>query len=698
MLAQVDNKSKPIVLLYPPPSDPTQPYSSLPALTAFLRHKQFKVIQRDLAVELLNQLLSPQMLEKARQAAIRRLKRQANTVKNGYLESFYEISDFSDYIIANINSAKDIMRDKNQFYNLVKYEWATRLINLSCRLASLPYYPTLLLPAQYRSPYKLTLKGLTKATSKRRDNLFYKIFDQEIVPQVIALQPLLIGISVTYYDQIIPAFTLARLIKMHNPKLHICIGGAIIQHLTNAFFDDPTCFQFADSFCVGEGETTLYNLAQSLLSDTSKEPISNLVTKKQSDLKEAKSNYNEDINVLPCPDFDGLDLNAYLSPEPVFLLATTRGCYFGKCAFCNVSAHKKKTFRGRNSKKLIQDIRKLHEKYSVKHFIFCDDAMPPPIMLEVAKLVKNNLTDITWSAEARFEKAFTPEFLVYIKQGGCRNLIFGLESANQRVLDLMNKGNSAYNDLEIIKNCGRVGIYLNLQCFIGFPTETKEEAWQTANLLVDNQRFVSSYGFGYFSLEDGTPIFLNPKAYGIKRIYRQKNSILETDLKYDISKGMTKEEVLHEYDLCNEKLASTFNNRIAFLGGGSGTHALLQMSHFDHEKLYKLWEDRKNSFNIDNLKLENLTLDKSLLILSVPSNLGSYYQTALCCKTGRQFYFSKFESKLLNYFNGKLTVTEILSLITKNDSFENELKATNIANAVVTILGFIKHGIVQKRP
>ena len=39
---------------------------------------------------------------------------------------------------------------------------------------------------------------------------------------------------------------------------------------------------------------------------------------------------------MKSPDFDGLPLERYLAPELVLPLATSHGCYHGKCAFCNV--------------------------------------------------------------------------------------------------------------------------------------------------------------------------------------------------------------------------------------------------------------------------------------------------------------------------------------------------------------------------
>ena len=62
-------------------------------------------------------------------------------------------------------------------------------------------------------------------------------------------------------------------------------------------------------------------------------------------------------------------------------------------------------------------------------------------------------------------------------------MLFGVESANQRMLDLMNKGNTPENMLDILKNMKHAGINSILSCLIGFPTETREEAWDSIEFL-----------------------------------------------------------------------------------------------------------------------------------------------------------------------------------------------------------------------
>ncbi len=696
------NQNQPILLLYPPPSDPTQPYSSLPALTGYLRNQGFKVIQRDIGIELLDEFLTPSMLIKARSSAIFRAKDANESFDEKYLERFYGLIGLSDYIIKHITEAKRLMQDKELFYDLKRYRWAVSILNLACDLVSLPYHPTFLKPSDYESFNDLTLQGLLEATSSREDNLFFEIFKKKIVPQILEVNPLLVGISTTYHFQIIPAFTLSRLIKLAAPDIHVNIGGAIIPLMESHLLNDPTCFQFADSFVVGEGETALLTLAKNLLTGEEPKSVPNLISKVKGQPYAFNLHWCEDIDSLPCPDFDGLNLDQYLSPEPILLVSSTRGCYYGKCAFCNVSMNTRKVYRQVQSQQLVANVTELYHKYGAKRFFFCDDAMPPVNMMGISRLAIDQFHDITWQAEARFEKIMTPEFISILKRGGCRQLIFGFESASQRVLDAMNKNNSVEKDREILESCSLNGIAVNLQTFIGFPTETREEAWETVDFLANNERNIASIGFAIFSLYKDTAVYKEPQLYNVSNISLSTNQILSTSCDYVPLSGMTLVDVKKEHKLANEKLNSAYATRHDYLSKAVGAHSLLHFSHYEHKEMYQIWEEmdaRKSTLNcLDTLDIDSLVLSVSPdLIFSYSSDqIHGFNHRVICTLTGEQFHLSPQEQKLLELCDGKRTVKEITSLWVGEQSQNLDENVLLLVHAFALIKEFFSNGLVLK--
>jgi radical SAM superfamily enzyme YgiQ (UPF0313 family) len=585
---QVLNEDNPVILLYPPQADPTAPYSSLPALTGFLRSRGLKVIQRDLNIELLDQLLTPQLLNEARLAAVSRADNPDLPMREEYLERFYKKTESFPYVIDHVNEAKQVMREGKLFYDFSRYRWALSLLRLACELISLPHHPTVLKLSSYERELYRTFQELKEATSRRTDNVFFDLFKRKVVPDILSMNPLLVGISTTFHFQIVPGFTLSRLIKAAAPDVHVNIGGATVHSIEDRLLSDPGCFEFADSFVVGEGETALELLAKNLLTGKDLMSIPNLVSNAHGRPHSCDLCWHEDVNSLPCPDFDGLELDRYLAPEPVFLISSSRGCYYGKCAFCDVSMNTRQVHRSIETMKLAANIMTLHHKYGAKRFIFCDDAMPPKKMLEVAKLVTASLPGATWGAEARFESALTAEFLSTLKRGGCRWLLFGLESASQRVLNAMHKGTSIERSIYILDACAANGIAVNLQFFLGFPSETKEEAHQTIDFLVQNESKYAEFGSNIFVLDKDTPVFADPRRYGLTRVFAKNEGSLFPQYHYITSHGMSAEETQREYDLAWNKLSPIHRKKHKL---NPDCHRFLYFSHYDYAKMSDLLKE-----------------------------------------------------------------------------------------------------------
>ena len=107
---------------------------------------------------------------------------------------------------------------------------------------------------------------------------------------------------------------------------------------------DPRSFEFVDSYIFGEGEHALGTLLEIVGSGgNTPNTLHKLYLKgdvdrnRQTRLTINNAVERERFDDLPCPDYDGLNLNDYFSPETVFLLSNARGCYYRKCNFCNVS-------------------------------------------------------------------------------------------------------------------------------------------------------------------------------------------------------------------------------------------------------------------------------------------------------------------------------------------------------------------------
>jgi len=173
------------------------------------------------------------------------------------------------------------------------------------------------------------------------------------------------------------------------------------------------------------------------------------------------------------------------------------------------------------------------------------------------------------------EKAFKQQaFCDLIYKAGCRTLMLGLESAVQRILDLMHKGTHASDFSEILSSCKKANISVRLDTMVGFPTETKEESDFTLDFLVKNKRLIdtpfSITPLSLFELQDNSPIMHYPSKYDISP-QKSKRGDLDYQLDYKIEQGMdhaTRNEIYKKYiqvlslfdfaDICPENKVHAF--------------------------------------------------------------------------------------------------------------------------------------------
>lgn len=106
---------------------------------------------------------------------------------------------------------------------------------------------------------------------------------------------------------------------------------------------------------------------------------------------------------------------------------------------------------------------------------------------------------------------------------GCRRLDIGLESYNQRVLDLMQKGTTVDSMSENIDQLLRAGVPVHLFAISGFPGEVQEEVDRTiafAREVMSRSKVgfanpYSTWAMSPFILDLHSPVAQNPDAFGI---------------------------------------------------------------------------------------------------------------------------------------------------------------------------------------
>lgn len=556
-----------ISLLFPPTWHPSQPYLSLPSLTGFLRTNGVaNVAQRDIGIELLDGLLTQDYghrVYRQLQDKVHELERQRQGETGPGSDEHYarvvESLERFPYMVDKVELAKDLLRSED-FYDLEQYRDSLFLIDKWLELISSLYFPTRLsvVDNQFNTASIYNSKDLMRLIRDESQNPYIDLFRERFLSSIVNESPDLIGVSITATSQVVPGLTLCRLIKEARPDIHLTIGGSIFTRLVDNLRRCQSLFEITDDFIVFEGETALMELVNQLSGKRDFSKVPNLIYRQNGKIIVNQPFYSENIAQLPAPDYDGFPLDRYLSPKPVLPVQFSRGCYYKDCAFCALTLDHQ-NFRQKDPGKTLDELEQLRDRYQTPFFFFTDECLAlSPTKRLCQGMIDRNL-NVQWTAEMRFEKNLGRDLLELMRDAGCRKIVFGLETFNQRMMDFMKKGIKQESVRRISNDCVDLGIAVHCYVIVGFPTETEAEALETMHFIVDNEKLHRSPGFScqpcLFDLEKEAPIMSDPGGYGIRRIMRPSSEDLSLGFFYEVQEGMTPEQAEQLYQQVYGKIS-----------------------------------------------------------------------------------------------------------------------------------------------
>jgi len=541
-----------VLLIFPPDWFPSEPYLSLPSLTAVLRQAGHTVIQKDINLEMWDWYFSEDFLKKVLRRVpcqldrLRKLstKRELTEAERDLQLALCDITHRKiEELIEKSEQAKAIIRGK-LFYDINQLELALQVLQEVTMVISMAYAPARICmpPAETNLSYKVFVSSdIIDAVNDVQVNIYRDVFDQLVKPVIEAEQPDVIGISIVLQQQMFATMTFCALIKQHFPQIHVTIGGNTVTRLRDMLPQSPL-FQYFDSAVVYEGETAFVQLVSAVGAKRSLADVPNTIYKDATGIHDSTTSYAEDLHRLPPPDFDGLPLDKYFVPTKILPYLATRGCYWGRCEFCDHGEGYTAGYRSKKIQDILSEIVYLRDKYGVTHFHFTDESYPPALFRKLAKgLVESNM-GIFWTTHMRFEKSLLEDTVWQdAKASGCRYLHFGYESGVERVLQLMDKATTTEVMTKHLKLTAEAGIWNHCMGFFGFPGETKEEAWQSVQFLEQNKEHVHSLGFGTFDLGRHNPVAKHPDKWGVTA-YKNPEWDLALDYYYTVKNGMSIEE------------------------------------------------------------------------------------------------------------------------------------------------------------
>jgi anaerobic magnesium-protoporphyrin IX monomethyl ester cyclase len=587
-------------LLFPPQWYPSQPYLALPTLKAHLEAKGHEVDQFDLNIESYEVFLSRDYLTTCVELVRQRMSSPAYTADEQEVKTVYRdiLADtgFLSSVLNEVEDAKNVLRDEERFFQFETYKKAYTTLKIAMKLISYAHYPSRLdLDSFFMmgNPEE-NLSGILSATADTIRNPFIRIYEDYLLSKVSWNDYGLVGLSIIHIGQVIPGLTMARILRKRFEHMHIVIGGSVFNRHADLLDNKQALFEkFFHSAIVSEGEKPLEELVGHLKAGKSLKTVPNLIY-----MEKQKVIHNPKAEALPyehlvCPTFDQLPLDKYLMPYPVLPYMSSRGCYWGKCTFCTHSFIYDSYYRKENETRVAEELDQLGKKYNTKYFTFSDEAISPNAFNRMSKAILKQGVEMRSLGMLKFESGDkeTPELFEDIYKAGFLMLFFGLESANDRILKIIDKGCDQDTERSVLRNSSNAGIWNHLYLFFGFPTEEREEAEDTIQFTVENSEVgtgtIHSVGQSIFALEKDSAIYHNPGKFKIDRIIHNPDRDMAIVFDFDIEAGMPRDEVMEVYEHFNSVIEDTFPSRNIW-NYLSREHFLLYLDRFGKEEILNM--------------------------------------------------------------------------------------------------------------
>ncbi len=327
------------------------------------------------------------------------------------------------------------------------------------------------------SSHEVRILDLYASPMKMRAFLKYV---EDYVPQVI-------GFS-TYTAGLVQVYSFSESIKKHLPSVKIVLGGIHASYLTGVCLSHPA----VDFVVRGEGEETFLDLVNAL-PHGGVQAIPGIAFRSGDKVMSTPDRrLIEDLDGLPWPAHHLIDPKKYhlsitraVTGARAASLLTSRGC-LNRCSFCSKHFHYFKRVRKRSAQNVLEELKYLYDVYGAREFQFedCTFTFDQDHVLEICSLIRRSKLKIFWNCNIRAnmdaEKLFPA-----MKEAGCENVLLGVESGSQKILDLMKKDITLDQVRRTVALSKKYGIRLNATFLIGIPGETLETARETGRFVIE---------------------------------------------------------------------------------------------------------------------------------------------------------------------------------------------------------------------
>ncbi len=280
------------------------------------------------------------------------------------------------------------------------------------------------------------------------------------------------------------ALLAAKEIKRRNKKITILLGGP---HATAVAKSTLKKFWYIDAIGLGEGEKTILSIIDGCMQNNFHNSRGIAYRNENTIIVKEEIELLENLDEIPMLDFS-------LYPHQVkgnLNIDIGRGCPFS-CTFCSTKTFWKRRFRMKSSQRILKEVLHAKNQFGIKSFGFEHDLFMTNHQLVndiCDNIIQQNL-DIKWGCSSRLD-TINEKLLEKMKEAGCRELYFGVESGSENLQKLINKNLKLSQLTNVVSLLYKYNMKATFSFIYGFPQETETDLELTLSTIY------SIYNQGY---------------------------------------------------------------------------------------------------------------------------------------------------------------------------------------------------------
>jgi ribosomal peptide maturation radical SAM protein 1 len=335
-------------------------------------------------------------------------------------------------------------------------------------------------------------------------------FLEATLRRVVDARPRIVGFS-SVFQQHFASIVLAERIKEILDDTVVVFGGANCEGPMGA--ELLSKFNFIDVVVPGEGEQVFPELVRRVLSNDRVGDVPGVLVRRKIPVRGSlETELIEDLDSVPEVHYDDyfatLERTQIALPRPpVLLFESSRGCWWGQrkhCTFCGLNGGRMK-YRSKSPSRVIHELTALVDRYPGLGVGAVDNILDMDYFTSVLPALAKSSSkfNLFYEVKANLRR----EHVVALRDAGVLDIQPGIESLSDEALNLMRKGVSALQNIQLLKWCAELGVRPAWSVLWGFPGESEQAYVECARLVPLLTHLAPPASAGPIRIDRFSPLF-----------------------------------------------------------------------------------------------------------------------------------------------------------------------------------------------